>query len=106
MSPSVSRIVPVCTFLACAVPLAVSAPQASAATKHCPKYGRAYDITAKGVTCKTTRIVYREARRFGDAISVGYRCDVAAPRGTRHLRYTCRNGRRSVAFSIRGGKSF
>jgi hypothetical protein len=88
------------------LPVGVATPQASAATRHCPKYRLAYDITAKGVTCKTARSVYRAARRDGDAVSLGYRCDVAAPSGARHLRYTCKRGRKSVAFSIRGGKSF
>jgi hypothetical protein len=106
MQLSASPLVPVVALLALGVPLSVAAPQASAATRHCPKYGRAYDITAKGVTCRKARTVYRAARRYGDAISLGYRCDVVAPSGTRHLRYTCRNGRRSVAFSIRGGTSF
>jgi hypothetical protein len=106
MSRSTSRLLPAVALLAIGLPVGVATPQASAATRHCPKYGRAYDITAKRVTCRTARTVYRAARRYGDAISLGYRCDVAAPRGTRHLRYTCKNGRRSVAFSIRGGKSF
>jgi hypothetical protein len=106
MSRSASVVLPVVALLALGVPLSVATTQASAATRHCPKYGRAYDITAKGVTCRTARTVYRTARRDGDAISLGYRCDVVAPSGTRHLRYTCRNGRRSVAFSIRGGTSF
>jgi hypothetical protein len=99
-------LVPVVALLALAAPLSLSTTEASAATRHCPKVGRAYDVTAKGVTCRTARTVYRTARRDGDAISIGFRCDVTAPSGTRHLRYTCKNGRKSVAFSIRGGKSF
>ncbi|MEV4422286.1 hypothetical protein AB0L40_20265 [Patulibacter sp. NPDC049589] len=106
MPKSASVVAPAVALLALTLSLGVATPQASAKTRHCPKYGRAYDITAKRVTCKTARSVYRTARRDGDAISLGYRCDVAAPSGTRHLRYTCRNGKRSVAFSIRGGTSF
>lgn len=106
MPRPVSVLARAAAVLALAAPLALPTSPASAATRHCPKYGRAYDMTAKGVTCKTARVVYRTARRDGDAISIGYRCDVAAPSGARHLRYTCRNGKRSVAFSTRGGKTF
>ncbi|MFA4928483.1 MAG: hypothetical protein WC558_08200 [Patulibacter sp.] len=86
---------------------AIVPSQAEARTRHCPSYGQAYDITAKSVSCKTARIVYRTMRRSGDAIELGFRCSVQAPR-TRplHLRYTCKKGKRSVGFSVRGGKTF
>jgi len=106
MSRSKSVVAPAVALVLLSLPFSVATPPASAATRHCPKYRLAYDITAKGVTCKTSRSVYRAARRDGDAVSLGYRCDVAAPSGARHLRYTCKRGRKSVAFSIRGGKSF
>jgi hypothetical protein len=106
MPTSPLPLMPVVALLALGAPLTLAPSEASAATRHCPKVGRAYDVTAKGVTCRTSRSVYRAARRYGDAVSLGFRCDVAAPSGTRHLRYTCKNGRKSVAFSIRGGKSF